>query len=259
MDASGKKELIVAITVALYTIAFFSIAAFSFRGAQAWSLSFGSFLGIAGILWVSLFAIGSALLAQKKPVARSLATVPSLALIAGGAASGAAMAGAAILFGLTLGAQSSITKELEGHIKIRIATVFSFGVRLLFFGMLISCIVLAIPTVRKAIADGEVGIPEEYIRSIAKPVLPTLAAIHPSYTIDTVGVQLNEYIRHQANNEQLWVTVVIIAVALLAIRTVVPLISVVALGCIAILFAGLKSAGLFRVTEREVPVESIEL
>ncbi len=259
MDASGKKELIIATIVALYTMVFFSIAALSFRGQQEWSLSFGSFLGIAGILWVSLFAIGSALVGQNRTVARVLAAVPSLALIAGGAASGAAMAGAAILFGLTLGAQSSITKELEGHIKIRIATVFSFGVRLLFFGMLISCIVLAIPTVRKAIVEGEVGIPEEYVRSIAKPAMSTITAINPAYTLDTIGLEVNKYIRNRASSDHLVVTIIVIAIALLAIRTVVPIIAFFALGCIAILFWGLRKIGFFRITEQKMPVESIEL
>ena len=259
MELSRKKEWIISAIVALYTVVFFSIAAFSFRGAQAWSLSFGSLLGVAGVVWVALFALGSALIEQKKIVARALAIVPSLVLIAGGGATGAAIVGAAILLGLTLGAQSSITKELEGHIKIRIATVFSFGVRLLFFGMLISCIVLAIPTVRKAIAEGEVGIPEEYVRSIAKPAMSTITAINPAYTLDTIGLEVNKYIRNRASSDHLIVTIIVIAIALLAIRTVVPVIAFFALGCIAILFWGLRKIGFFRVTEQKMPVESIEL
>lgn len=259
MDAPRTKEFVIAAVVALYTVAFFSIAALSFRGQQEWSVSFGSFLGVAGILWVMLFAMASVLTSRRSAIANILAIVPSLTLIAFGGMNPAAIAGAAILLGLTLGAQSSIARELTSHIKIRTSTVFSFGVRLLFFGMLLSFIVLSIPIVRDAIVRGDIGIPSGYIETVAGPISPTLSAINPSYNADTIGVQVNEYIQKRANNDSLLVTIVVMAIALLAIRTVVPVISIVALAGIGILFWGAKSAGLFAITEKNVPVESIEL
>ncbi len=259
VDVSRRKELGIVTIVALYTIVFFGIAALSFRGQQEWTVSFGSWLGVAGIVWVAIFALASALLAPREIAARTLAVIPSLTLIAFGGIDAAAVAGAVLLLGLTLGAQSSIIRELESHIKIRTATVFSFGVRLLFFAMLLSFIVLAIPVVREAIANGSVQIPSEYITGIAEPALPALRTINPSYVQDDIASRVNEYIRSRANNDSILVTIVVMAIALLAIRAVVPIIASVALACIAILFWSLRKAGVVSVVEHEEPVQSITL
>lgn len=296
MTAIHKKELALVGFAAIYTIVFFGVAASFFRGQQEWSIQMGSVLGIAGILWAAIMALTSGLVGMTKGMLPLLTCIPAAALVIFGGFSIGAWIGAAILLILTTTAQRTIAQEIEGHIKIRIMTVFSLGVRMLLFGVLLSFIVLAVPAVQRAVTSGNVAIPEAYLVQVANVFSPILENTLPIYskdkTVDEMFIEqhqnvaaareelagqlnirvagtetgpvliaraTNEYIKRNAQGDGLIVTGIVVAVALIAVRTFVPIAAAVALPCIALLFWILKKAGVVKLIEREVPVEFVEL
>ncbi len=296
MTASSKKEFAILAFVSIYTIIFFAIAASFFRGQQEWSVSIGSALGITGIVWAACVALTGACLGEKRYVPFILSFVPASSLWVVGGFTIPALIGAGTVFLLGWSAQQTIAHELVSHIKIRIATVFAAGVKMLLLGMLLSFIVLSVPLIRESIVSGNMNIPEEYIVSIATFISPVLEQTIPVYspdkTIDEVlgedaadiaaakdelSKELNiaitgketgpvliarivrEYVKRNASGDGLMVTVVVIAVAFIAVRTLVPIIAGVVLAVIAILFWVMKKSHLITTVERELPVQSIEV
>jgi hypothetical protein len=293
---SSKKEFAILGFVSLYTILFFAIAASFFRGQQEWSVSVGYILGITGIVWAACVALAGACLSEKRYVPFILSLVPASTLWIVGGFTIPALIGAGIVFLLGWSAQQTIAHELISHIKIRIATVFSAGVKMLLLGMFLSFIVLSIPGIREAIVSGNMNIPEEYITSIVLFISPVLEQTIPVYspdkTIDEVlgedkqdiaaakdelSKELNiaitgketgpvliariirEYVKRNASGDGLMVTVVVIAVAFIAVRTLVPIIAGLVLVVITALFWIMKKSHLIAITEREIPVQSIEI
>ncbi len=254
MVLKWNKELAIVSVVVLYTIAFFTIAASYFRGQQEFTVSFSSYLFAAGILWVAIVAFSSVCTAHHKTIYSTIALVPAVVLLLVGRFTLSAAIGALILFLLTLSAQKSIEQELKSHIKIRIGTVFSFGARMLLFGMLLSFIVFATPVVQTTIASGAIAIPESYLFGIANVVADILHQ-KPDAIVDAV----QNYVMVHAAGSGLEVTFVIILVAILAVRAIVPFIAVPTVALIGVLFWMAKKTNLITVVTRDVEVELIEV
>lgn len=247
---SRYKEIAVVSFVALYTAVFFSFAALLFAGQQEFTVSSTSGISIAGIVWVAIVAMASILAIDKTAVALTIAVIPSLTLLLVGRLSYAAMVGAALMFVLTYIAQKSIYSELGRYVRIRMSVICSFGVRMLLFGMLLSFVVFSIPLIQEAISAGKISIPEQYIKNAAG-----LYFQNP----DQIATGVTQYVRSRAQNNSLVVVVLVIAVALLAVRTIVPIIMWPALALVALLFWVARKTGLITITEHNVVVESIEL
>jgi hypothetical protein len=254
MALKGNKELAIVSVVALYTIAFFWIAASYFRGQQEFTVSFSSYLSLAGIVWVAIVAFSSVCTAHHKTIYSAIALIPSVVLLLVGRFTLSAFVGALILFLLTLSAQKSIAEELQGHIKIRVRRIFSFGVRMLLFGMLLSFIVFATPGIQTTIASGSIAIPEAYLFSVASPIAGML-----NQQPENIVHSIQGYIVSRAAGDGLEVTVLVITVAIIAVRAIVPFIAVPTLAIISALFWVAKKTKIITVTTRDVPVELIEI
>ncbi len=250
MQRSRYKELAVVSFVALYTVVFFSFAALLFAGQQEFTISSTSGISIAGIVWVAIVAMASILAIDKTAVALTIAVIPSLTLLLVGRLSYAAIVGAALMFVLTYIAQRSIYAELGRYVRIRMSTICSFGVRMLLFGMLLSFVVFSIPLIQQSISAGKISIPEQYIKNAAGLYFQNPEQITTSIT---------EYVRSRAQNKSPVVVVLVIAVALLAVRTIVPIIMWPSLALVAALFWIARKAGLITVAQHDAPIEYIEL
>ncbi|OGY31001.1 MAG: hypothetical protein A3C02_00625 [Candidatus Andersenbacteria bacterium RIFCSPHIGHO2_02_FULL_45_11] len=250
MQRSRYKELAVVGFVALYTVVFFSFAALLFAGQQEFTVSSTSGISVAGIIWVAIVAMASILAIDKTAVALTIAIIPSITLLFVGRLSYAAMVGAALMFVLTYIAQKSIYSELGRYVRIRMSTICSFGIRMLLFGMLLSFVVFSIPLIQQSIGSGKISIPEQYVKNATG-----LYFQNP----DQVATGVTDYVRSRAQNNSLVVVVLVIAVALLAVRTVVPIIMWPALGLVVLLFWIARKAGLIMIAQHDAPIEYIEL
>lgn len=254
MNRKGNKELAIASVVGIYTIIFFWIAASYFQGQQEFSVSLSSYLSLAGVVWAALVAFSSVCTAHHKVTYSMIALIPAVILVLAGRFTLPAVLGALVLFLLTFSAQRSIARELKGHTKIRIAKIFPLGVRMLLFGMLLSFIVFASPVIQATIASGAIAIPEVYLVNIAN-FLAGVVHQEPEVIIRS----MQEYVVSHAAGDGLDVTIVIIAVAILAVRAIVPLIAIPTLAGIALLFWVAKKTKLITVVTHDVPVELIQI
>lgn len=251
MDKRSRyKELAVVSFVALYTAIFFSFAAHLFASQQEWSISLGSGIAVAGIIWVAIVALASILAIDTTAVSFTIAIIPSVALLAVGRLSYTALIGAGLLFVLTYAAQQSIYSEIGRYIHIRMSTICSFGVRMLLFGMLLSFVVLSVPLVRQSIEQGTISIPTNNIQSVVSMV---------SSNSEEITKAVNNYIQSRAQSNSVAISVIVIAIALLAVRTLVPILMWPALALVALMFWIARKTGLVTITERNVAVEHIEL
>lgn len=250
MQRSRYKELAVVSFVALYTVVFFSFAALLFAGQQEFTVSSTSGISVAGIIWVAIVAMASILAIDKTAVALTIAVIPSLTLLVIGKLSYAAMIGAALLFLLTYIAQRSIYSEIGRYVRIRISTICSFGVRILLFGMLLSFVVLSIPLVQQSIASGKITIPAYVVENAVGFVVD-----HP----DQISHAVTDYVQSRAQQNSFMIMIILIAVALLAVRTIVPIIIWPALGLVGLLFLLARKAGLITIARHDAPIEYIEL
>lgn len=254
MALQWNKELAIGSVVVLYTIAFFTIAASYFHRQQEFTVSFSSYLSLAGILWVAIVAFSSVCTAHHKAMYSTIALVPSVILLLVGKFTLSAAVGALILFLLTFGAQKSIERELGSRIKIRIGKIFSLGVRMLLFGMLVSFTVFAAPAIQSTIASGSIAIPEAYLFSIANP-LAGIVHQPPEFIVSST----QEYIVSHASGDGLDVTILIITVAILAVEAIVPVIAVPTLAIVAGLFWIARKTTLITVVTKETSVELIQV
>lgn len=250
MQRSRYKEIAVVSFVALYTVAFFGFAALLFAGKEEFTVSSTSSISIAGIIWVAIVAMASILAIDKTAVALTIALIPSVTLLFVGKLSYAAFVGAVLLFVLTYIAQRSIYSEIDRYIRIRITTICAFGVRMLLFGMLLSFVVFSIPLIQQSISAGKIGIPREYITSVAGLY---------SHNSDQIATVVAEYVKSKAQTNSIIIVIIVIAVALLAVRTVVPLIMWPSLLLVAFLFLIARKAGLITLSQHNISVEYIEL
>lgn len=250
MQRSRYKEIAIVSFVALYTIIFFATAARLFAGMEEFTISFTSVIGVAGIIWVAIVALASILSVDKGAVALIIALIPAATLLVIGKAEIASLVGAGLLFLLTFVAQQSIFQEMNRYVRIRMSTICSFGVRMLLFGMLLSFVVFSAPLLQGAIASGKLAIPRQYVHNTV-----ALYAHNPDQITDAVQT----YIATRAQQNSFTIVLIVIAIALLAVRTLVPIVSWPTLALVALLFWAAKKTHLVTVTEHTAPVESIEV
>lgn len=240
MESSRYKEIAIVSFVALYTVIFFAAAARLFVGMQEFTVSFTSAIGIAGIIWVAIVAMASMLSVDKATVALIIAAIPSATLLVVGMLRTEAIIGAGLLFLLTFVAQRSIFQEMGQYVRVRIGTICSFGVRMLLFGMLLSFVVFSIPLIQRSIADGSIAIPTSFLPAQVAPFV-------------------QEYIATRVQQNSFTITLIVIAIALLAVRTLVPIVSWPTLLVVSFLFWVAKKTRLVTITKHDVPVEYIEV
>jgi hypothetical protein len=120
--------------------------------------------------------------------------------------------------------------------------------------MLLSFIVFASPVIQATIASGAIAIPESYLFSIAN-ALAAIVQQEPELIVRS----MQEYVIAHVAGDGLDVTIVIITVAILAVRAIVPFIAIPALAVIAALFWIAKKTNLITVVTQDVPVELIQI
>lgn len=250
MERSRYKEIAIVSFVALYTIIFFVAAARLFAGMEEFTVSFTSAIGVAGIIWVAIVALASILSIDKGAVALIIALIPAATLLVIGKAQIASLIGAGLLFLLTFVAQQSIFQEMNRYVRIRMSTICSFGVRMLLFGMLLSFVVFSVPLLQHSIATNKIAIPRQYVHNTV-----ALYVDNPDQITDAVQA----YITTRAQQNSFVIVLIVIAIALLAVRTLVPIVSWPTLALVTLLFWIAKRAHIVTIAEHTASVEYIEV
>lgn len=273
MDATQRKEAAIIVVATLFSLLFFLLLSFAFKG-QTQTLAVPLIIALVGIIWISLIAIFMAFVINYRPLQWALLILPALMALISSGFSAVALIGSLLLFLALLGAGRSIRQELENRLKFATISIFRPGVRLLLLGVAAFALALALPVIKNQAQTGLITLPADTAATFVQPLTPLISQsipnYHPAMTIDQIiqnqinrqqipaGFELppdqlqrsrqeigdrvnltlsgtetipqiisqvtNRYIQNLAQGEGLVVTLVLVLLALIAIRALIPLI-----------------------------------
>lgn len=170
--------------------------------------------------------------------------------------------------------RKSFRRELLGRIMYRTADVFMPGTRLLATAMLVAAITLGWSAVRSNVTAETLRIAPKTVEPVVQPMLPFLANLIPapgllaspvseSLTVNLLAEQvaglLNQMIQSTLSYWPWIVTVIVILVAVVAIRSIVPLVAWPLVGVIALTVYMYRRIGLIFLTRTQGTIERLQL
>lgn len=196
MTLQRKKEVGMIVFVFLYSLLFFFAAAVYLKVQPQNHAIVLLLLTFIALLWVAILAVAIALAQQPGSMAFLIITT-SFALMVAGFMTQVFIPAimAALIMAVALGISRLILRrEMMNRVFFHVRHVFTHGARSITLGLIVAIAALAWPYVTKElIAPDKIGIPEEQIARLLRPVEPLLRNIIPGFqstlTIDQIIAQ----------------------------------------------------------------------
>lgn len=185
MTLERKKEIGISSVFGLYTLLFFLSMALLLYAGEEGPLALSIFVVFGAFVWIALFAVAVALLAQRTGMRLFLSVLPGLIVAGVGLMSFPSLIGAAVLMICLSIAQATIVDEMDEHTRFRVRTLFNHGIKLAVVGLLSSVIALTLPRVQASIRTGSLNVHPVNIDFAVKYTAPFLQWILPGFSHQT--------------------------------------------------------------------------
>lgn len=185
------------VAVFFYSLIFFSAASVYLKTFTLDRPLITIILVLLAAVWAALLAVSLALASQPGTSSGLILSVAAALIIAGllvRAYIPATVAALVVILSLTL-ARQWLRREIVNRIVFNVRHIFTHGTRVIIIGLIVALAALAWPYVTsEVVVVHNIGIPEEQVEALLRPMAPVIANFLPGYHPDAV---IDEIIQNQ--------------------------------------------------------------